>query len=89
MDEKGFSIGAIQRSNVVIPVGERDAFLHQDRNQEWVSVIETISASGDSLPSYIIFKGAYQQASWHQQLDSQHSKIATSSKGWTDNELGL
>jgi DDE superfamily endonuclease len=70
-------------------VTKRDAFLRQDGNREWVSVIETVSASGDSLPSYIIFKGVYQKASWHQQLDSQHSKIATSPKGWTDNELGL
>ncbi len=82
-------MGAIQRSNVVILVTERDAFLRQDGNQEWVSVIETILTSGESLLSYIIFKATYQQSSWHQQLDSQHSKIATSPKGWTDNHLGL
>jgi len=89
MDEKGFCMGAIQRSTVVIPVTQRDAFLRQDGNREWVSVIETISASGETLSSYIIFKAVYQQSSWHQQLDSQSSKIATSSKGWTDNHLGL
>lgn len=89
MDEKGFCMGAIQRPNVVIPVTERDAFLRQDGNREWVSVLETISASGESLPSYIIFKATYQQSSWHRQLDSQYSKIATSPKGWTDNYLGL
>ena len=59
MDEKGFSMGAIQRSNVVIPVAEREAFLRQDGNREWVSVIETISASDESLSSYIIFKAVY------------------------------
>ncbi len=89
MDEKGFSMGAIQRANVVISVTERDAFLRQDGNREWVSIIEIISASGESLSSYIIFKATYQQNSWHQQLDSQYSKIATSPKGWTDNQLGL
>jgi DDE superfamily endonuclease len=89
MDEKGFCMGAIQRSNVVIPVGERAAFLRQDGNREWVSVIETISASGESLSSYIIFKAVHQKASWHQQLDTQSAKIATSPKGWTDNHLGL
>lgn len=89
MDEKGFCMSAIQRSNVVIPVTEREAFLHQDGNREWISVIETISASGESLFSYIIFKAVYEQSSWHRQLDTQSSKIATSSKEWTDNHLGL
>lgn len=59
MDEKGFSMGAIQRLNVIIPVAEREAFLRQDGNREWVSIIETISASGEFLSSYIIFKAVY------------------------------
>jgi hypothetical protein len=59
MDEKGFSMGATQKSNVFISVAERQAFLRQDGNREWVSVIETISAAGKSLLSYIIFKGVY------------------------------
>jgi hypothetical protein len=59
MDEKGFSIDATQKSNVFVPVVEKQAFLHQDGNREWVSVIETISAAGKSLSSYIIFKEVY------------------------------
>ncbi len=34
MDKKGFCINVIQRSNVVIPVTERDAFLRQNKNRE-------------------------------------------------------
>jgi hypothetical protein len=89
MDEKGFCMGAIQRSHVLIPVHEREAFLRQDGSREWISVIECISGAGKSLPSYMIFKASYQQSSWYQQLNSSHSKIATSCKGWTDNHLGL
>ncbi len=89
MDEKGFCMGAIQRSYVLIPVSEKEAFLRQDGNREWVSVIETISASGESLPSYIIFKAAYQQSTWFEKLNNSSAKIATSSKGWTDNQLAL
>jgi hypothetical protein len=63
MDEKGFAMGVVQRSHVVIPISERDAFLRQDGNREWVSMIETISAAGKSLSSYIIFKATYQQSS--------------------------
>jgi DDE superfamily endonuclease/helix-turn-helix, Psq domain len=89
MDEKGFLMGAIQRSHVVIPVHEREAFLRQDGSREWISVVETISANGEYLPSWIIFKAVYQQNSWFDCLDTQNSRIATSQKGWTDNQLGL
>jgi hypothetical protein len=59
MDEKGFAMGQIQRSYVLVPAGQKDVFLRQDGSREWVSIIETISAAGKSLPSYIIFKAAY------------------------------
>jgi hypothetical protein len=62
MDEKGFCIGAIQQSHVLIPVHEREAFLRQDSSREWISVIECISKAGESLPSYIILKASYQQS---------------------------
>jgi Tc5 transposase DNA-binding domain len=51
MDEKGFCMGAIQRSHVLIPVHEREAFLRQNGSREWISVIECISGAGKSLPS--------------------------------------
>ena len=63
MDEKGFYIGAIQRSHVLILVAEREAFLRQDGNREWVSIIESISDIVEALPSSIIFKAVYQQSS--------------------------
>jgi pyruvate/2-oxoglutarate dehydrogenase complex dihydrolipoamide acyltransferase (E2) component len=89
MDEKGFAMGQIQQTRAIVPATEKELFLRQDGNREWVSVIETISAAGESLSSYIIFKAVYQQSSWYTKLDSQTSKIATSPKGWTDNHLGL
>jgi DDE superfamily endonuclease len=72
-----------------VPASEKEAFIRQDGSREWVSIIETISATGESLLSYIIFKATYQQSSWFDILDSQSAKIATSPKGWTDSHLGL
>jgi hypothetical protein len=34
MDEKDFTIGVIQRSHVLVPAGEKEAFLRQDSNRE-------------------------------------------------------
>jgi hypothetical protein len=63
MDEKGFAMGIMQQSHVFVPASEKEAFLWQDGSREWVSVIETISAASESLPSYLIFKAVYQQSS--------------------------
>jgi hypothetical protein len=60
MDEKGFAIGIMQKSHVFMPTSEKEAFMRQDGSREWVSIIEMISAVGESLPSYLIFKGVYQ-----------------------------
>jgi helix-turn-helix, Psq domain len=59
MDEKGFAMGQIQQTRAIVPAAEKELFLRQDGSREWVSVIETISAAGESLSSYIIFKAVY------------------------------
>jgi helix-turn-helix, Psq domain/Tc5 transposase DNA-binding domain len=59
MDEKGFAMGIMQQSHVFVPANKKEAFIRQDGNREWVSIIETISAAGESLPSYLIFKAIY------------------------------
>ncbi len=60
MDEKDFYMGTVQRAHMLISIAEKEIFLRQDSNREWISVIKIISASNESLPSYIIFKAAYQ-----------------------------
>jgi hypothetical protein len=59
---------------------EKEAFTQQDGNRDWVSIIETISADGQYLLSYIIFKAVNQQSSWFKQLDTVNAKIAISRK---------
>jgi hypothetical protein len=88
-DKKGFCMGAIQRSHVLVPANKKKAFLRQDESREWVSVIETISTTGKTLLSYIIFKEVHYSTSWYEQLGTDCSKIATSLKEWTDNHLSL
>jgi hypothetical protein len=48
MDEKGFAIGQIQQTRAIVPATEKELFLRQVSDREWVSVIETISAAGES-----------------------------------------
>ena len=62
----------------------------QPGNQEWVTVIETISALGFAIPPLIIFKEVVYQAAWYDdRILPQDWAIDIINNGWTTNEIGL
>jgi hypothetical protein len=63
--------------------------LVQPGNTEWVTVIEGVNAAGWALPSMVIFKGKFHQASWYQNGLPYDWRIETSDNGWTNDKLGL
>ncbi|EIW67026.1 hypothetical protein TREMEDRAFT_15754, partial [Tremella mesenterica DSM 1558] len=82
MDETGFGIGTTQASRV-LAVFEGDgirgkAWKTSPGRQEWVTIIECISADGEALPPMVIFKG--------NRVDGWHWSY--SNKGWSNNTLG-
>lgn len=97
MDEKGFAIGVLGRSNRIF---SRRAWekgevrqSNQDGNREWVSLLACICADGTALPPGVIFasKNSTIQARWVAEIDPETQPIhATSSPtGWTNNDIGL
>ncbi len=58
MDESGFSIGSSASTRVIIDTQTSGTqySAHLGR-QEWVSVLECISADGNTIPPLMIFKG--------------------------------
>ena len=80
-------MGVVKSVKVIISKYEKQAFVTQSGNWEWVFLIETISAgSGWKLPLCVIFKASQKLKAWYNFLDK--SFISTSHNGWTDNELG-
>jgi hypothetical protein len=89
MDEKGLLTGAIQRTSVLIPIQKRHALLREDGDREWASVLECISADGEALPAWMIFKGGVQSDNGFRHLNSGISSIAVSDKRWSNEELAI
>jgi hypothetical protein len=88
-DETGFMMGVAATSKVVTSsdtIGQATAV--QPGNRDWVTTIETINASGWSLPPFVILSGKMHQASWYRDLPADWV-IAVSDNGWTTDELGL
>ena len=55
--------------------------LLQPGNCEWVTVIESVNASGWDLPPYIILKGQNTQEGWFNDLPD-HWRLDVSPNGW-------
>ena len=88
-DETGFAMGLCATTKVITSAERYGrAKLLQPGNREWVTVIESINASGWALPPYIILKGQNIQEGWLDGLP-EGWRLNISSNGWTTDEIGL
>jgi hypothetical protein len=95
MDEHGNHIGASKRSKALTEAGtscKGSAFVHDNGDREWVTVIECITATGQVISPLIIFKGGNLQSTWfpvnfNVNLNNWH--FISPVNGWTANEIGL
>jgi len=57
MDETGIALGVCNNQRVIGTASTTSSFKKTPENREWVSTIETVSATGVRLKALIIFKG--------------------------------
>jgi hypothetical protein len=88
-DETGFAMGLTATARVIARAEYfgRISVL-QPGNRTWVTVIESISASGWALPPTIIFKGKVYKESWFDILPPDWC-FEVSANGWTTDKIGL
>lgn len=85
----GSSIGTCQGTNVVIDTSVKQAYTAQPGRQEWVTVIECISATGTKISPYVIFKGKNVVSSWLPKDPPAGWMFAANASGWTNNLHGM
>lgn len=96
-DETGLAEGAGYSGKVIAPAEakggkkRRYALVKGSGIRTWVTVIEAVNAEGNSLAPVVIFKGESIQAQWFPlNIDEfGHWKFASSTNGWTNNDIGL
>ena len=57
VDETGIALGVCTNSRVLASSKKKKAYIKSPENREWVSIIESISATGRKLRCVVIFKG--------------------------------
>lgn len=83
VDESGFAIGESQTSRVLTNIREVASWKRVVGRQEWITAIESISASGVVLPPLIIFKAKYTNTGWIPSNTPRNWRFSTSNSGWT------
>ena len=97
MDEKGFLIGVLSKMKRIFSRRRYEEGgikqIIQDGNREWITTIAVICADGSALSPGLIYqaKTGLIQDSWLQDYDpkAQSCFFASSSSGWTNNDLGF
>jgi 4-hydroxybenzoate polyprenyltransferase len=89
VDETGIALGVCRSATVIGSTQTSSTLLKRAENCELVTVIETISASGNKLRPLVIFKGKNVQSSWFHLNDVPDWVFTTSINGWTSNDLGM
>jgi hypothetical protein len=89
-DETGFAMGLCATAKVITGSDRYGCpNLLQPGNCEWVTVIESVNATGWALPSYIIFKAkTYYQEGWFSTLPDDW-RLDISNNGWTMDKIGM
>ena len=85
----GCSIGICNGVNVVVDSELKKVYTAQPGRQEWVTVIECISASSTSILLYIIFKGEHILSIWIPTVPPLGWIFTTNTRGWTNNFHGM
>ena len=81
MDETGIALSAYNNTIVISSTQSRSTFKKTPEDREWVSIIETISATGVKLPPVVIFKGKGIQSSWYTEEGIPNFLYTTSENG--------
>lgn len=91
MDEMGTALG-VCTNNRVLGSSEKQkrgrTYVAGPQNREWVSILETISATGEHIRPCIIFKGKALQTTWFEE-DVPDWIYTTSENGWTSNNIAF
>ena len=88
MDETRVALGVCTNSQVLASSAKKKAYIKSPEDREWVSIIETISATGIKLQCLVIFKGKHLQLTWFPAAGTPHWLYTTSENGWTSNLIG-
>lgn len=87
MDETRVALRVCTNAQVVVSSTKKKTYIKSLEDREWVSIIETISATGIKLQCLLIFKGKHLQSTWFPAACIPDWLYTTSENRWTSNSI--
>jgi hypothetical protein len=84
MDEKGARIACPAGEEVIVPIGIKEMYVGVPENRLSVTVVESISADGRSIPPLIIIPGILIMESWFHENMTGQELVTVSPTGYTN-----
>ena len=84
MDEKGARIAVPAGEEVIVPIGIKEMYVGVPENRLSLTVVESISADGTSIPPLIILPGILIMESWFHENMTGHELVTVSPTGYTN-----
>ncbi|KAF1926399.1 DDE-domain-containing protein, partial [Didymella exigua CBS 183.55] len=88
MDKTSVSLRVCTNTRVIANSSKKKAYIKSPEDREWVSILETISATGTKLQCLVVFKGKHLQTTWFPAQGVPNWLYTTSENGWTSNSIG-
>ena len=87
-DETGFSLGTSISTRVLTSSKKKTSRKRIPGRQEWITVLEGISATGRALPPLLIYTGEYTNTGWIPAFTPPNWRFSSTTKGWTSDSIG-
>ena len=89
MDKHNIALRVCKNSQVLANLSKRRTFIKTPKNQEWVSVLKTVSTTGHYIWPVMVFKGKTVQTTWFGASEILDWLYTTSENGWTSNKISF
>ena len=89
IDKTGIVLDIYANILVLTSSKKSHTYVKAPQDREWVSIIETISATGRKLRCLVIFKGGSLQVQWFTMDNVPDWLYTTSENGWTSNSIAV
>lgn len=88
-DETRVALGVYANTRVLASSRKNKFYVKSPEDHEWVSIVQTVSASGQKIQPLVIFKGKSLQTTWSPSQSIPEWLYTTFENGWTSNAIVL
>lgn len=88
-DETGFRIGMGRHQKIITRDPKAKVYIESSTNRDYVTVVETISADGNTIPPMVIMSSASHREHWVPPSVEDGQLYGTSESGYSNDQLAL